>query len=583
MSVNTILNSKEFTGDGNDNSPYAFSFPVQEQGDIVIRGRTIATGAELTTLLLTTDYTVSIATDGATANIILVTTTESDAVIASGATMIIAREQVQKQTSTYTNFQGAPEEVIEGDFDDLQLQIQHLQAQIDRCIKLQVTEPLANLTTGTTLGTLIGSGSKPLIVNAAETGIDVGTLAEGVVIGPASATDNALARFDATTGELIQNSVIIVDDSGNMLGIGTLASSGDMVLNTTTGNIRLTVDTDNGGGSDQAEFYLRSGSETGFMDVSQNASRFRIATNSVGTAIVLAPDTNDTNLTLSGASGSEQAVFTGTVSGSNLSGTNTGDEPSATASAEGVVELATSAEVTTGTDTGRTMTPESLTQSSPTVQAFNVASGVIKPTGTYGTQDLGVSEDNPFNKLFVQGIDLYPFATPSTRHHEITSLVSGSDAGNEIKFRLMNGAQTLQDVLVLRGDESTSLAGVLNVTGDITASQDLTVDGFINVGTGVAATIASGVITASATNMVVDTESAASADNLDTINGGSDGDLLIIRQASSTRDITLTEVGNISLNQGASTRVLDNGDDRIMLMFFGATSEWVELSFANNA
>ena len=50
----------------------------------------------------------------------------------------------------------------------------------------------------------------------------------------------------------------------------------------------------------------------------------------------------------------------GTVSGSNLSGTNTGDEISATAATEGIVELATIAEVDTGTDIGRAITPAGL-------------------------------------------------------------------------------------------------------------------------------------------------------------------------------------------------------------------------------
>jgi hypothetical protein len=37
----------------------------------------------------------------------------------------------------------------------------------------------------------------------------------GDVVGPASATDNAVARFDATTGKLIQNSAVVIDDNGN--------------------------------------------------------------------------------------------------------------------------------------------------------------------------------------------------------------------------------------------------------------------------------------------------------------------------------------------------------------------------------
>lgn len=43
--------------------------------------------------------------------------------------------------------------------------------------------------------------------------LGVGT---GDVVGPASSTDNAIARFDATTGKIIQNSLVTIDDSGNI-------------------------------------------------------------------------------------------------------------------------------------------------------------------------------------------------------------------------------------------------------------------------------------------------------------------------------------------------------------------------------
>jgi hypothetical protein len=43
--------------------------------------------------------------------------------------------------------------------------------------------------------------------------------AGGDVVGPASATDNAVARYDTTTGKLIQNSVTLIDDTGNASGI----------------------------------------------------------------------------------------------------------------------------------------------------------------------------------------------------------------------------------------------------------------------------------------------------------------------------------------------------------------------------
>ena len=47
----------------------------------------------------------------------------------------------------------------------------------------------------------------------------------GYVVGPASATDNAVARFDGTTGKLIQNSVVTISDTGAITGVTTLAAS----------------------------------------------------------------------------------------------------------------------------------------------------------------------------------------------------------------------------------------------------------------------------------------------------------------------------------------------------------------------
>ena len=58
--------------------------------------------------------------------------------------------------------------------------------------------------------------------------------ASGDVVGPASATDNALARFDTTTGKLIQNSVGILSDAGVLTGLTGLTSSGNVTLSSLT-------------------------------------------------------------------------------------------------------------------------------------------------------------------------------------------------------------------------------------------------------------------------------------------------------------------------------------------------------------
>ena len=62
----------------------------------------------------------------------------------------------------------------------------------------------------------------------------------GDVVGPASSTDNAVMRFDGVTGKLGQNSGILIDDSDNMSGVGTISSTGTQ---TTLGDLDLAAAT----------------------------------------------------------------------------------------------------------------------------------------------------------------------------------------------------------------------------------------------------------------------------------------------------------------------------------------------------
>ena len=71
----------------------------------------------------------------------------------------------------------------------------------------------ATLTAGTGISITNGTGS-----------ISIAASGGGDVAGPASSTDNAIARFDSTTGKIIQNSVVtIADTTGDVAGIGTLS------------------------------------------------------------------------------------------------------------------------------------------------------------------------------------------------------------------------------------------------------------------------------------------------------------------------------------------------------------------------
>lgn len=82
----------------------------------------------------------------------------------------------------------------------------------------------------------------------------------GDVVGPGSATDNSIARFDSTTGKLLQNSGVSIDDSNNVVVPGSLTSSTSLVLEdpgagsnkitiqspTLSGDVTLTLPVDDG-------------------------------------------------------------------------------------------------------------------------------------------------------------------------------------------------------------------------------------------------------------------------------------------------------------------------------------------------
>jgi hypothetical protein len=117
-----------------------------------------------------------------------------------------------------------------------------------------------------------------------------------------------------------------------------------------------------------------------------------------------------------------------------------------------------------------------------------------------------------------------------------------------------------------------SASGV-DVTGDFSVS------GFLSFGTPTELTISAGVVTATGSSHKIDTESDAASDDLDTINGGSAGDILILRAADGARTVVLKDgTGNLALEGDFS---LDAAGDQCVLQRTEA-GYWNELSRADN-
>jgi hypothetical protein len=92
-----------------------------------------------------------------------------------------------------------------------------------------------------------GNGSKGLRLNSGATAVEWVADGGGDVVGPGSSTDNAVARFDSTTGKLLQNSVVLIGDTGGVTGVTDLTANGtinsvksSVTYNDEAGQIRAT-------------------------------------------------------------------------------------------------------------------------------------------------------------------------------------------------------------------------------------------------------------------------------------------------------------------------------------------------------
>lgn len=138
----------------------------------------------------------------------------------------------------------------------------------------------------------------------------------------------------------------------------------------------------------------------------------------------------------------------------------------------------------------------------------------------------------------------------------------GCIGDDDFRFKVSSNGSAFNTALLL--DKST---------GRVTVK-----DSFLSFGAPQTVTIASGAVTATRSFLSVDTEAAAASDDLDSIAGGAQGDVLVVRATNDTHTVVLKDgTGNLRL---AGDFSLDSANDRMALMHDG--TNWVELARADN-
>lgn len=227
----------------------------------------------------------------------------------------------------------------------------------------------------------------------------------GDVVGPASATDNAVARFNLTTGKLIQNSVVTIGDTGNMAGVANLTFTGVL----TGGSAPTTI-------TDSAGKILSAALNT--VQPAQGGTGITALGTGVATALGVNTGSAGAFVVLGGALGTPSS---GTAT--NLTGL-----PIST----GVSGLGTGIATALGVNVGSAGAPVLFDGAGGTPSSINLTNGTALPLST------GVSGDLPFAN-FVQagsagfvgatGAGDYSHRTPTQVTAALDNFVGDSGSG----------------------------------------------------------------------------------------------------------------------------------------------------------
>lgn len=210
---------------------------------------------------------------------------------------------------------------------------------------------------------------------------------------------------------------------------------------------------------------------------------------------------------------------------------------------------------------------------------------------TNGTTNAKLAYDGEFtieNELKVGGggtatspIEAYLSATTGTSM-SIIALTTAQGGGLRIRVDDASLANPVWQYNTFASEDQefliANVSKLLITPSTTTISTDLSIQGKLNISSDSQITISSGAVTITQSYHNIDTEADASTDDLDTINGGVEGDRLVVVAHNSGRTVVMKDgTGNLQLNGDFS---LTSTQDTMELIFNG--TNWLELSRSDN-
>ncbi len=232
----SIFAKDSYTGDGQVAQEFTITFEFFKTDEIVATTRVTATGAEAAPLTETTDYTIagtgSSPYTGGTLTLV--------SSLAATSTITISRSMDQNQETDLETSGTLPADSLEDQYDKLAMQIQDLQEQINRSIRIPVTD-LADDSTieddmelddsvsrASTYLTFDSDGSISLVTGGLDTTVTTTTFTENLLDDANTATFQTTMGFSSFIRSLLDDA----DQSAAQTTLGLAAASQTLDNNT---------------------------------------------------------------------------------------------------------------------------------------------------------------------------------------------------------------------------------------------------------------------------------------------------------------------------------------------------------------